>query len=338
MLAMRAGDHQTAVDHFIAAISLRPDKAIAYVNVGNVYYLAGQYTKALEGYRKAEQVDSTDAIGQYNLAQAYIKALLMSESSQALGRASKIGFAQESEGFAAPSRATWAVYPCIYDCSDLWSMALVEGRTKNPGVLSHALESALWLPPRTSFWIALAGLAGALGSLRVVRRRGIAFQCGNCGDITCDGCCSGERGSFVCPACAQAVGGVTSDKVLDALLRQRRQSVIVRRRKSTRWLTAWLPGVRHIFYGRLASGVGLAALFSFSLLSLWLRGYPLPHWSTIASATPLWKWILPGLGIAVSYAVAIMARQLFETRTTRTGSARVRSSEGSGDDLASQSA
>ncbi len=338
MLAMRGHDDERAVEHFIAAISLKPYKAIAYVNVGNVYYVNAQYNKALEGYRKAEQVDSTDAIGQYNLAQAYIKTLLMSESSHALERASKIGFTRESEEFAVASRATWAVYPRIYDRGDLWGMALAEGCNKNPGVLAHALESAMWQSPRVSFWIALAGLAAALASLRFVKRHGIAFQCGNCGEITCDGCCSGDRGSFVCQACAQAVGGVTSDKVLDALLRQRRQSVIVRRRKSMRWLTAWLPGVRHIFYGRFASGFALASLFSFSLLTLWMRGYPLPHWTTLSSATPLWKWILPSLGIAVSYAIAIMSRQLFETRTTRTGTTRVRSSESVNEDSTSQSA
>jgi hypothetical protein len=142
----------------------------------------------------------------------------------------------------------------------------------------------------------------------------------------------------VCQACAQAVGGVTSDKVLDALLRQRRQTVIVRRRKSMRWLTAWLPGLRHIFYGRFASGFALAALFSFSLLNLWMRGYPLPHWATIPGAIPLWKSVLPALGIAISYAIAIMSRQLFETRTTRTGTTRVRGSDSLNDGAASQSA
>jgi tetratricopeptide (TPR) repeat protein len=338
ILAMRARNDERAVEHFIAAISLQPDKAIAYVNVGNVYYVNAQYNKALEGYRKAEQVDSTDAIGQYNLAQAYIRTLLMSESSHALERASQIGFARESEEFAAAPRATWSVYPRIYGRGDLWNMAVVEGRYRNPGVLAHALESAMWQSPRTSFWIAMAGLLVALASLRFMRRHGIAFQCGNCGEITCDGCCSGDRGSFVCQACAQAVGGVTSDKVLDALLRQRRQTVIVRRRKSMRWLTAWLPGVRHVFYGRFASGFALAALFSFSLLNLWMRGYPLPHWATLPGAFPLWKSVLPSLGIALSYAIAIMSRQLFETRTTRTGTTRARGSEGLHDDATSQSA
>ena len=338
MLAMRERNDERAVEHFIAAISLKPNKAIAYVNVGNVYYVNAQYNKALEGYRKAEQVDSSDAIGQYNLAQAYIKTLLMSESSHALERASKIGFTRASEACATASRGTWSVYPRIYDRGDLWGMARAEGGNKNPGLLAHALESAMWQSPRASFWIAMLGLAAALASLRFVRRHGIAFQCSNCGEITCDGCCSGERGSFVCQACAKAVGGVTSDKVLDALLRQRRQGVIVRRRKSMRWLTAWLPGVRHVFYGRFASGFALAALFSFSLLTLWMRGYPLPHWATLSIATPLWKWILPSLGIVVSYAVAIMSRQMFETRTTRTGTTRVRSSESISDDATSQSA
>jgi tetratricopeptide (TPR) repeat protein len=89
MLAMRGGDSEGAVANFLRAISANKNSAIAYVNLGNVYYQQGQYNKALEGYRKAEEVDSTDAVGQYNLAQAYIKSLLMGESSRALSRAGR---------------------------------------------------------------------------------------------------------------------------------------------------------------------------------------------------------------------------------------------------------
>jgi hypothetical protein len=112
--------------------------------------------------------------------------------------------------------------------------------------------------------------------------------------------------------------------------------VIVKRRRAIRWTTIWIPGVRHVFYGRLFRGFVLAALFAGSALALWTRGYPLPRWSALDYSTPLWKWILPAAGIVVSYLIAVFSRQLYEMRSTRSGAGRQRASEGLDDDVASQ--
>ena len=338
LLAMRAGDQETAVAHFLRAIEKNPQESIAYVNLGNVYYLNGVYDKALEGYRKAEQVNQHDAVGQYNLAQAYIKTLLMSESSQALERASQAGFDAIHDSFAERARATWSIYPRTYGAGDLWRMAGIEGRNANAAVMSNAIASATGHSPRAGFWIIVCAVFLSVVGQRVVKRHHLAFQCSNCGELTCNGCCSDERGTIVCQACNKVVGGVTSDKVLEALLRQRRQSVLVKRRKSIKWVTVWLPGVRHVFYGRLFSGFSVALFFAGSLVALAARGYILPRWSSLDYTTPLWQWILPVLGVALSYAIAVMSRQLYEVRTTRTGSTRARSIDGVDDDSASQMA
>jgi tetratricopeptide (TPR) repeat protein len=337
LLAMRSGEQEKAVAHFLNAIQLDPDESIAYINLGNVYYLNGQYNKALEGYRKAEQVNAADAVGQFNLAQAYIKTLLMSESSQALERASQTGFDVIRESFAERARARWSIYPRVYGAGDLWRMAATEGRHENAAVFSTAMSSATSQSPRVSFWIMVAAMVGALVGVRVIKRHRLAFQCANCGELTCDGCCGDDRGNIVCQACHAVVAGVTSDKVLEALLRQRRQSVIVRRRKSARWATMWIPGVRHVFYGRLFTGFAVACLFTGSLLSLWTRGYGLPRWSALDYDTPLWKWILPVLGVLLSYAIAVMSRQLYEVRATRSGATRQRANDGFDEDPASSS-
>ena len=40
----------------------------------------------------------------------------------------------------------------------------------------------------------------------------------------------------------------------------------MRRRKSIRWATVWLPGMRHVFYGRFVSG--------FAVATFWTPGVP----------------------------------------------------------------
>ncbi|HEX5133090.1 MAG TPA: tetratricopeptide repeat protein, partial [Candidatus Krumholzibacteria bacterium] len=327
MLATRAGETENAAAYFLRAISIRPGTVIAYVNLGNVYYLNGQYDKALEGYRKAEQADTSDAVAQYNLAQAYIKTLLMSESSRALARASQNGVDRVVEAIALPARTRMQIYPRAYTNRELWRMAGIEGRQRNPGVLASAISSVTGQSARVGFWIAALALLLVPVVQQSVKKGRLAFQCANCGELTCEGCCNDDRGSVICHACSQVVGGVTSDRVIEALLRQRRQSVVVRRRRSIRWMTMWLPGLRHVFFGRLVSGFLIAALFSLSALMLWTRGYPLPQWDALPAPTPLWKWILPAAGIGLAYWIAIVSRQRYEVRNTRAGSSRQRAGD-----------
>ena len=172
---------------------------------------------------------------------------------------------------------------------------------------------------------------------QTLKSRKLDFQCANCGDLTCEGCCNDELGSVICHVCGQAVAGVSSDRVLEALLRQRRQSVIVRRRKSIRWSTVWLPGLRHVFYGRFVSGFMVALVFASGMLMLWTRGNVFPYWDSVEFGTPLWKWIVPGAAVVVAYLVALMSRQLYEARNTRTVTVRGSNSEDKRDS-ASQSA
>ncbi|HET6350160.1 MAG TPA: tetratricopeptide repeat protein, partial [Candidatus Krumholzibacteria bacterium] len=205
LLAMRAGEQETAVEHFLRAIEFNKTASIAYVNLGNVYYLNGQYDKALEGYRKAEQVNPIDAVGQYNLAQAYIKTLLMDESSQALKRASQAGFDPIQASFAERARATWSIYPRIYGAREFWRMAAVEGSHANAAVMSTAITTATGTSPRIGFIIVAAALLLSLIGTPFIKPVRLAFQCSNCGEITCSSCCSDDRGTITCSACSKAV-------------------------------------------------------------------------------------------------------------------------------------
>jgi Tfp pilus assembly protein PilF/TM2 domain-containing membrane protein YozV len=334
LLSMRTGEQEQAVGHFLNAVQKDPHNSLPYVNIGNVYYLNGQYDKALEGYRKAEQVNATDAVGQYNQAQAYIKTLLMDESSQALKRASQTGFDAIHDSFAERARDTWSIFPRIFGAEDFWRMAAVEGQHEHSAVMTSAMRSATGLSARAGFVIVVAALLLSLIGARFVKPLKVAFQCSNCGEMTCSGCCSDTNGTILCKACGKVVGGVTSDKVLEALLRQRRQSVIVKRRKSIKLATMWVPGVRHFYYGRMVSGIAVATLFAGCLVSFLASGYILPRWSSLDYSTPLWQWILPALGVILTYTIAVMSRQLYEMRSTRSVT-RSRSAENADDNAAS---
>jgi tetratricopeptide (TPR) repeat protein len=322
ILHLRRENYEAAASLFLRAISVRPDDPVAYINLGNVYYLQEMYDKALEGYRKAEQLAPADAVGQYNLAQAYIKTLLLAESSKALKNASVAGIESVKQSFAVPARAEIQVYPRTYGAAELWRIAAREGAAAGADVVDAVLAPLVRMPVRSAAWIMLAALVVAIAMGRAIKPRHLAFQCSNCGDLTSESSCNDERGAYICARCAGAIAGVSSDKVIDALLRQRRQAVLVRRRRAIRLLTMWIPGVRDVFYGKLSRGLVLATLFSLSVVQIVARGFIVEDWHVIEFATPLWKWILPAVGIVIAYAASIFSKQYLEVRNYRTPTLR----------------
>jgi tetratricopeptide (TPR) repeat protein len=325
LLHLRCEEFLPAATYFLRAISNDPTNLMAYVNLGNVYYLQGDYAKALEGYRKASALDSLDAVCQYNLAQAYIKTFLLAESSNALRQASASGIESVRRSFASRALKYFPVYPKKFSDRDLWQISKIEGATYTGGNLWNILLPVTHFTPRVSAWLLTGALFSVLLVFRLINRRKLTFPCSNCGELTCEQCCKGADGRDYCASCAEAVEDVSSEKVISALLRRRRQSVIVKRRKSARILTSLIPGVRDIYYGRIMRGAVLATLFSLSLILLWSRGLIVEDWNTIATQIPIWKIIVfAGIG-AAAFVMSIFSKPPYDKKTFRISGARGRS-------------
>jgi tetratricopeptide (TPR) repeat protein len=320
LLHYRRENFETAARHFLRVIELKPSNLMAYVNLGNVYFSQGMYEKALEGYRKAAQIDETDAAGQYNLAQAYIKTLLMAESSKALNKAAENGIDQIKEGYADMALPLAQVYPKTFSNGDLWRIALVEGSGHEIDFISEMLQPLLRMSTRSCAWLLLGALLFAMILSPMFKKRNLTFQCSNCGELTCDNCCEDTGGTYLCDSCAGVIDGVSSEKVVEALLRQRRQGVLVRRRKAIRLLTLWLPGMRDIYYGRLTRGFMLILIFALSAIAIWTKGFIVKDWNSLVTTVSMWKWILPSAGILFAYASTAFSKRYLEVRNYRSPS------------------
>lgn len=319
-LYYRQENYDTAASYFLRAIELHPNDIMGYINLGNVYYSQGRFEKALEGYRKAAQIDDTDPVGQYNLAQAYIKTLLLAESSNALKNASASGIDEVKRSYAEMARPLVQVYHKTFSSKDLWRISRVEGATYQTDFLSQMLQPVTRMSTRMSAWLLLAALVVAMMFSRAFRNKSLTFQCSNCGELTCDNCCEDTGGTFLCASCAGVIDGVSSDKVIEALLRQRRQGVLVRRRRAIRTLTLWLPGMRDMYYGRITRGVLITLTFSLCLVQLWAKGYIVKDWNSLVTSVGLWKWVLPAAGIVLTYALSVFSKRYLEVRNYRSAS------------------
>ena len=175
---------------------------------------------------------------------------------------------------------------------------------------------------KASAWFFLGTLLIVFILAGAFKKKSLTFQCSNCGELTCDNCCTDTGGTYLCKSCANVVEGVSSDKVIEALLRQRRHGVLVRRRKGIRMLTLWLPGMRDIYYGRITRGIVLTLIFSFSVIQLWSRGYIVKDWNSLVMPAGWWKWVLPMAGITITYLFSVLSKHYLEVRNYRAPSLR----------------
>ncbi|MFQ5512052.1 MAG: tetratricopeptide repeat protein [Candidatus Krumholzibacteriia bacterium] len=327
LVHQRNGEYTRAADFFFRAISLRPGEASGYINLGNVYFLQGRYGKAIEGYRTAQGIEPLDPVGQYSLAQAYIKTLLMKESSIALQLAAENGIEAVKASYTPDALQHALVLSKTFTNLQLWRAAYIEGKTSSVDYLDQILRPFTRFPRSTGAWILVVSLVMAVALSRLVKPAELTFQCGNCGRLTCHNCCNSERDTRICQECAGAIAGVTSERVVEALLRQKRQAILVNRRKAARFYSVLLPGIRDISFGKVSRGFFLAALFSFSLVQLYTRGYLIKDPSSLVDEAPLWKIILPAVGVVWSYLLSTFGRHEYDFRAHRDQNLRHRAKE-----------
>jgi tetratricopeptide (TPR) repeat protein len=311
---LKASRFDEASDHLFKAISLKPDDTMGYMNLGSLHFLLGEHEKALQGYRKSESIDATDPVCQFNLAQVYIKTLLMKKASRSLQSAAAYGIESEKSLYSMDTLEASPVLFKHFSKKDLWRIALAEARSFDEQRIDFPLSGK---QRKTGAWILVAIFIAALILARSIDPSKLAFQCSNCGKITCDGCCNQDRDMSLCAECAKTIESVSSEKVVDALLRQKRQAVLVRRKKSERFTSIMLPGVREIYHGRILRGVFVAGLFSFSLVCLVTKGAFFRDPLALVNQPPLWKTILPVSGIIAAYVMSAFSKPRYRFRSQR---------------------
>jgi tetratricopeptide (TPR) repeat protein len=315
LLYLKAGRYHDASDRLFKAVSLEPERATGYVNLGNVYFMQADYEKALQGYRKAESIDPADAICQYNLAQAYIKTLLMKEASRSLQIAGA-GVEREKSHYAEEAFEAAIVLPRLYSTKELWQLALEEARSLDAARVAEGRALFPWLPGRAGAVIVILTILLAVALARLINPETLTFQCSNCGKLTCNNCCVADRETALCRECATSVETVTSEKVVEALLRQKRQAVVVHRRRSARVASMVLPGVRDIHYGHVTRGLGLVAFFSVSIVVCFTGGLS-PAGGVTLGTFSLWKLALGIAGIAVSFILSARSKPTYTFKSQR---------------------
>jgi tetratricopeptide (TPR) repeat protein len=303
-----------AKSYLLSSISKNNGFAPAYLNLGNVYFKQGDYDKALAGYQNAISVDAENAIAHYNLAQAYIKMMLFAQSSTALKRASELDIEKYQMSHPSTRFRNLTIYEEGFATRTLWRLAYREGRERERILFGEILRPLL-LFPFNRLWILLLSSAfvSIVIGLRVPRSKR-AFRCDNCERPACHACADDELGIRLCRDCAGVVEGLSSVKVMEALLRHRRQKILKNISKRIKRRMFIVPGVAHMHYGKTFAGAFFIFLSITAVTFLVWRGFYFKEPSVSNDAAPLWKTVAPVVCLLYCLVASLTKKETQESR------------------------
>jgi tetratricopeptide (TPR) repeat protein len=323
----RLGLYDAARQYFLWTVSTRPDFAPAFVNLGNVYFMDGDYDKALAGYQSAVALDSTSAVAHYNIGQTYIKKMLFAQSGIWLEKANTLGIEAYRSAHPAIGLRNPPIYEEDFRPRELWAIAQAEGRAKTNDLLGEIVRPFLLFPFRW-LWVLLASsLIGAALLSRTLPEGWRIARCDNCGTATCRQCENTATGIRLCPECGAVIEGLSSIKVMEALLRNKRQKSAAPRRDALRWIIGLFPGVSPTCGGKTAYGFILSFIASGAIATIaWGGSRFKDPLSGVASSLP-WPLILPCAALAVTWACSSRSKKQQEQRNYHVFPAEMRMQE-----------
>jgi hypothetical protein len=313
----RMGYLEDAQAHLLSSVSKKRDFPNAYLNLGNVYFNQGDFDKALAGYQNAIAIDSTNALAHYNIGQTYIKTMLFAESSSSLKKANNFGIEEYRTAHPTAIMRNLTIYESGFETGDLWSIALREGGGYGTSILDEILRPWLLFPLHWLGFLLLGSLIAAAIIGRSTPKSWKAFRCENCSDSTCPDCADSETGLLLCPACSGVIKGLTSIKVMEALLRHRRQKMSAKLGGSSKLKTMFFPGAAHFYHGVILSGIITSSINICALMLLIWGGFYMKDPRILTTADPLWQIILPAVVILSGYLVSMRIKTPPETRNYR---------------------
>ncbi|MBD3178549.1 MAG: tetratricopeptide repeat protein [Candidatus Latescibacteria bacterium] len=308
-LMYRRGNLSASSEYLKRSLAERKDFIPAYINLGNVYFMRNDFDKALAGYRNATGLDSTSAIAHYNIGQTCIQKMHFNLSSTALKKARRFGIDRYKSENPVVKLKNPEVLTCGFRKSDLENISARESGMENFSILDLVFRNLIFVPVGSLWFLLPAGiLLGVIISRAVPQRWGI-FHCDNCGQPVCSECVDTGRGLNLCQECKSVVEGLSSVKVMEALLRRRRQNKSAGMVSGKLRALRIIPGGAHMLSNRVISGIVTATIFSLSVNLLLRNGLYFKDPRFSLQPDSIWRIVAPLMVIVLSYVISFRVRK-----------------------------
>jgi tetratricopeptide (TPR) repeat protein len=289
----RTGGYSRAIAVFEEISKERKDPR-AYTNLGSAYMAANRKDLAKEAYKKAVELGGK-VVPLYNLSQVYRDELNYGEGDAYYDKAVSVDRDRVSEFTAVISgNPNRFVVDENLSGRDFEALAWKDPKT----FISLAPVDAMYLSIAS---IVLLLLFVAIDRMAEIR----AFRCSGCSRILCPKCTQGRHMGQLCPDCLMAARS-PEDKgpkakvanMLSSLGQKRRMKIRVR------VISFILPGLAHIYMGRVISGVLMLWLFLFMALAMALN----PLFLT-GMAESSHGWLMPPMAVmcVIIYFISVIA-------------------------------
>ncbi|MGD8394316.1 MAG: tetratricopeptide repeat protein [Candidatus Eiseniibacteriota bacterium] len=234
----RSGDSRGARAVLARYVERQPDDTIGHIALGNAHWDSGAVQRAATEYENALRMAPEDAVASYNLSIAFARMLRFEDANRLMARASKLDFATVSTG--GGSGAATPLAPLV-PTSRFWSVAADTGAPR--GIASPYVVRMLLPWNGGPLWPLFAvALALAFMVRRRLWRRLATFECSICGRQVCRRCVRRSRSRIFCRSCAEQLGDIPSDQLLQVLAAGRRRRRARRLGPGSLILVCLLPG------------------------------------------------------------------------------------------------
>jgi len=304
-LMYRRGRLISAREHLKRSITEKNNFIPSYINLGNVYFQQEDFDKALAGYRNALTFDSTSAIAHYNIGQACIKKMHFNLSSSALKKARRFGIEEYKTGNPMVAIRNPEVLTCGFRKSDLKDIAARESRIESFRLFDRIFRGYVFVPFGWLWFLLPAGILAGIALNRLLPDEWEIIHCDNCLQTVCPDCVDTSRGLTLCSECTSVVEGLSSVKVMEALLRRRRQkkiSDVI----SGKWRAMGIvPGGTYILKDKRISALMIMMLCSVSFNLLIRNGLYFKDPRFMFTPDSLWRIIVPSVVIGFFYIISL---------------------------------
>jgi tetratricopeptide (TPR) repeat protein len=267
---------QEAFQEYKRVLEEAPSTYQARINLGNIYFVLGQYGEATSNYRKALDIRPNSVLAYYDMYLAQSDSFKLKEAAESLASARNLDSAQINQWITAGSRDGRGpkVIDAVIDFDSIWR-ATVEGKNLREW-LDGEPERGDWTAALTGLasttsLLPLAGLLSCGMTLVAFRGRSPAQRCTRCGQPFCAYCKSGRDGHEYCGQCVHLFvlgDGLAPETKSMKLYQVERHEA--KSRRGRRIASVILPGASYLLTGRAWLGCGLLMLW----LLAWIGGFP----------------------------------------------------------------
>jgi tetratricopeptide (TPR) repeat protein len=292
---------EEAYDEYKRVLAVAPGTYQAHINIGNIFFLTGQYGEAISHYRQALDIRPDAILAYYDMYLAQSEAFRFKEADESL-RSARAHDAKGIQDLVSRGSREGGGRPMVQDASfDLGAIwhATLEGRK-----LREWLEGGQGVSAAKGFpsqllnplsIVSIVAMLACVSTLFLGRGRAPARRCLRCGRPFCYRCKRGRHGEEYCTQCVHlfvlgdGLAPETKTRKLYEVERFDRRNRILRTSASL-----LLPGSAHLLRGRAGRG-SLLVLLWLAALMLCLPGGLLPLQQVLGVNLRL-DFLRPGMG------------------------------------------